>query len=201
MRRVLKGIIPPSQKSPARCADPPSLGGALQREATGAPNASGRATGAPNASRLHKARRPSRTSSGACCPAKINRAPYARKGMRGPTSVPKLSKAATARATAKTEAIANDGAADESINEKRREPMRATAKPKRQQTTAQPTRAAMPTARADESDGESRSNSRRRRSRREQNSNGKPMRATAKAEATVDDGAADASSNDNGESR
>ena len=56
MRRVLKGIIPPSQKSPARGADPPSLGGALRREATGAPNASGRATGAPNASRLHKAR-------------------------------------------------------------------------------------------------------------------------------------------------
>ena len=59
MRRVLKGIIPPSQKSPARGADPPSLGGALRREATGAPNASGRATGAPNASRLHKARRSS----------------------------------------------------------------------------------------------------------------------------------------------
>ena len=59
MRRVLKGIIPPSQKSPARGADPPSLGGALRREATGAPNASGRTTGASNASRLHKARRSS----------------------------------------------------------------------------------------------------------------------------------------------
>ena len=176
MRRVLKGIIPPSQKSPARGADPPSLGGALRREATGAPNASGRATGAPNASRLHGSASPvDRTSSGVCCPAKINRAPYARKGMRGPTSVPKLSKAATARTTAKAEATANDGAADESINEKRREPMRAAVKPKRQQTTAQPTRAAMPTARADESDGE--------------------------AEATADDGSADDSDESNGESR